>query len=116
MLIRINKVVRHRKRLLTLTAALLATLALVSTHSAMAGGHHEHSAHHGVATDTVVLLCMAVIETGVAVTFAAAAFAFARHESEPPPPRLFSRAAAQPARFAHGPPAERQPIFQVFLR
>lgn len=120
MLTGINTALRRHKRLLTLPAILLAALTLAAAHSTMTGNGMEHSSHHGGdagggAITTVMIMCLAIVEVGVAVALTLAAIRLARRA----PLRLGHRAVAPIARttgIAHAPPPPSLSQLQSFLR
>lgn len=116
MLIDINSFMRHRRRMLSLLAAALLTMALLATHSAATAGHHDHGEHSGMSTQTVLLLCMAVIEAGVAISLAVALAVTRRRPENHAKPSASVFAGPRPALAGTGPPGRRLALNQVFLR
>lgn len=114
MLVRTTDIVRRQRRLVSLVAALLLAVAVLATHSAMSADHE--TMHHSSGTQGIVAICLAVLESGVAI---AVALLFGASRNRPQ--RVLRRpvigfAARRPQLAGLDPPGLRQFEIQVILR
>jgi hypothetical protein len=114
MLVRTTDFVRRQRRLVSLVAALLLAVAVLATHSAMSADHE--TMHHGSGTQGIVAICLAVLESGVAIAVALL-FGASRNRPQRVLRRPVNRLAIPSPQIAGlGPPGLRPFELQVLLR
>ena len=115
MLIRVNAFMRHQRRLLALIAVSLLVMALLATHNVATADHHAEK-HHGMGVQSVLMLCMAVIETGIALSLVVRLVATRERPAEAGVRPTGILARPRPAIAGVGPPGPRLTLLQVSLR